>query len=165
MPIDLFVPSRSLSEIGFVKNEDVQSLFASHGLRCTRQRAVIYDALARSNQHPTADELYRQCSVRADGLSLATVYNTLDALCDAGLVRRLSVAGGNGSARYDAVTADHGHHLHARDQATGEVYDVPDDLGQRILEQIPAELLKEIEEKLGFKVNQVQIELVGERSA
>lgn len=144
--------------------EDTQALFASRGLRCTRQRLAVYDALAKSREHPTADELYRQClancGCRAEGLSLATVYNTLEALCAAGLAHKLAGAGENGSARYDAYRGQD-HHLHMRDQHTGRVQDVPAELGQKILDHIPEAVLRELEAKLGFKVDQVQIELVG----
>lgn len=139
-----------------------RNLFVRHGLRHTRQRQAIYEALAATKQHPTADELYRLVSPGTPGLSLATVYNTLEAFCEAGLAARIASTSngkrGSGSARYDA-TVD--NHLHLRCQKTGAVADVPDELSQRLLEQIPRELLAELEAKLGFKVEQVQIEFVG----
>lgn len=147
--------------------DDMPQLFASCGLRCTRQRKAIYDALAASRQHPTADELFRLVTGDADGqgsnadaagVSLATVYNTLEAFCQAGLAHKLPGAGENGSSRYDAVR---GNHLHMRCEKTGAVADVPDALGQRVLNHIPARILADLEAELGFKVNHVQIELVG----
>ncbi len=146
--------------------EQTQALFASRGLRCTRQRLAVYHALASSREHPTADDLYRHCvahcGCKAEGLSLATVYNTLEALCAAGLAHKLAGAGENGSARYDALGGGgQDPHLHLRDPRTGRVQDVPDDLGQKILDHIPQSILRELEAKLGFKVEQVQIELVG----
>lgn len=151
--------SRSFRRVSIMP-EDTAQLFASHGLRCTRQRVAIYDALAASREHPTADELYRQVVERCQncGVSLATVYNTLEAFCRAGLAHKLAGAGENGSARYDAVR---GNHLHMRCEETGTVADVPDDLGQQILHHIPPRVLAELESKLGFKVSQVQIELIG----
>lgn len=143
---------------------DTPELFAARGLRCTRQRRAIYDALAASREHPTADELFRMvcprgnCSDSGDGLSLATVYNTLEAFCQAGLAHKLPGAGENGSARYDAVR---GNHLHLRCQDSGALADVPDELSAKILDRLPADLLAELERHLGFKIDQVQVELVG----
>lgn len=136
-------------------------LFAAHGLRCTRQRRAIYDALAASREHPTAEELHRAvCRTDEDGISLATVYNTLEAFCQAGLAHKLP--GGPGGARYDAAR---GGHLHARCQATGAVADVSETLSAKVLAQLPPELLAEIEAELGFKVTGVHVELVGRFSA
>lgn len=119
----------------------------------------MYRALASTVAHPTADELYRIVSEQLAAVSLATVYNTLEAFCQAGLVQKLPGAGENGSARYDAVRENH---LHLRCQKTGAVADVPGDLSQTILKHIPASQLAALEEKLGFKISQVQIELIGE---
>lgn len=135
----------------------VQSLFAQYRLRFTRQRYAVYSALANDDSHPTADQLYHKLSDTASGISLATVYNTLEALVKSGLAQKL--ADGGTSARYDATVEDH---LHLRDRATGSLMDVPSTLGKRLLDNIPANVLKEIEAELGFSINRVQIELVGE---
>lgn len=139
--------------------DPTETLFAQHGLRCTRQRRTLYQALAASREHPTADELFRQVCHQAPRMSLATVYNTLEAFCQAGLARKLPGTGANGSARYDAVRDEH---LHVQCQRTGAIADVPSDLSRRILERISPKLLRQVESQLGFKINQVQIELVGE---
>jgi len=135
----------------------VLTLFAQHHLRFTRQRYAVYTALASDTSHPTADQLFQMLSNRDAGISLATVYNTLEALVKAGLAQKL--AGGGTSARYDATVDDH---LHLRDRATGSLVDVPTNLGKRLLDNLPAHILHEIESELGFSINRVRIELVGE---
>jgi len=160
-------------------NDTTHDVFNAAGLRCTRQRKAIYHALQSVTCHPTADELYhlvldqsaepnghshghaddRGCCDDEGGLSLATVYNTLEALCKAGLVRKLPGAGSNGSARYDGTRDDH---LHLRDAATGSVADAPGDVSRAVLNHLPQSVLKEIEQRLGFRVREVQVELVGE---
>jgi len=137
----------------------VKRIFADHGLRCTQQRICLYESLAHSDQHPTADELYKVVSRQLPSISLATVYNTLEAFCDVGLAQRLPGVGTNGSARFDAMCHNH---LHLRDQQTGAVVDVPEPLSREVLDRIPEHVLDELESKLGFKVSQLQIELVGE---
>jgi len=140
-------------------SDQLQITFGEHGLRCTRQRRAIYDALTKSKCHPTADELFRMVKKKEDGISLATVYNTLEAFCGAGLAYKIAGCGGNGSTRYDAGGDDH---LHLRCRKTGHIVDAPNDLGERILEHIPKELIDELEQRIGFTVNKVQLDLVGE---
>lgn len=138
--------------------EETAKLFASHDLRCTKQRHALYAALTDSRCHPTADELYRTVQDHLPGLSLATVYNTLECFCSHGLIQKLPDAGCNGSARYDAHTD---HHTHLRDSTTGEIQDAPDALSAELLDQIHAETLAKIKELTGFHVDHVEIELVG----
>lgn len=139
--------------------DDTQQAFTEHGLRCTKQRQAIFHALSQSRCHPTADELFRAVKPHIQGLSLATVYNTLEAFCSAGLAYKIAGCGGNGSTRYDAAGDDH---LHLRCRKTGHITDVPEDIGKRILEHIPEDLLQELQDRTGFKVNKVQLDLVGE---
>lgn len=139
--------------------DELHESFAEHGLRCTRQRRAIYNALTGSCDHPTADELFRMVKSQDDGLSLATVYNTLEAFCSAGLAYKIAGCGCNGSTRYDAVGDDH---LHLRCRKTGQVTDAPDDLGKRILQHIPDHLLNELQDRTGFRVAKIQLDLVGE---
>ena len=137
--------------------DPIQQLFTSHHLRCTRQRRALYEALCASASHPTADVLFRQISRNDQTISLATVYNTLEAFCKAGLAKKLAARGG--SSRYDAAVHNH---LHVRDEKSGAVADVPDALGQKLLNNIPPHVIQELESQLGFRVSQLQIELLGE---
>ena len=105
-----------------------RELFAQHQLRCTQQRMAVYETLRASDAHPTAEELFRLVKPKTDKLSLATVYNTLDALCEAGLVRRMPTT--NGCCRYDADTSEH---LHIRFRDTSQIRDVPQHLSERLL--------------------------------
>lgn len=139
--------------------DKLQHSFSEHGLRCTRQRRAIFNALSTSRDHPTADDLYKLVKSKDDKLSLATVYNTLEAFCAAGLAYKLAGCGGNGSTRYDAGGSDH---MHLRCRKTGQITDVPDDLGKRILDHIPEDLLAELQERTGFRVTKIQLDLVGE---
>ncbi len=140
-------------------SDEIQQIFCERGLRCTRQRRAIYDALTQSQSHPTADELFQMVKMQDDGMSLATVYNTLEAFCGAGLAYKIAGCGGNGSTRYDAGGDDH---MHLRCRKTGHIVDAPHDLGERILEHIPQKLIDELEERIGFSVSKVQLDLVGE---
>ena len=137
--------------------DPIQQLFTKHRLRCTRQRRALYSTLAATTAHPSADELHQQVSHSDQTISLATVYNTLEAFCHVGLAQKL--AGKGGLTRYDATVQNH---LHLRDGKSGAVADVPADLSKQLLQNIPEQIIHEVEHQLGFKVSQVQIELVGE---
>jgi Fe2+ or Zn2+ uptake regulation protein len=87
--------------------ERLVSALEKHGARPTQQRRVVYAAVARRIDHPTAESVHHEARRRVPGMSLATVYSTLDLLSEAGLVRR--VPGPDGRARYDARTDPHDH--------------------------------------------------------
>ena len=92
------------------------------------------------------------------GLSRATVYNTLEALCKAGLAKQLPTT--NGCSRYDA---DISEHLHLRVRGTDEICDVPVTLGNQLIEKLPRETIQEIERQMGVKIDGVSIQLHGRR--
>ncbi|MBX3356981.1 MAG: transcriptional repressor [Phycisphaeraceae bacterium] len=138
----------------------VRDLFTRHGLRCTRQREVVYAALLACKNHPTAEELFRLARGCESGLSLATVYNALDAFIRSGLCRRLpsSHNGGpvSGGCRFDASTDSHVHTV----SASGQVRDLPADLSSAVLDSIPDHLLREIERRLGARIMRVGVDLI-----
>jgi Fe2+ or Zn2+ uptake regulation protein len=72
---------------------------------------VVHRTLVDLGRHVGAEELLGEVERRLPNVSLPTVYSALDALEDAGLVRRVSA--GQGRALYDARPADH-HHLVCR---------------------------------------------------
>ena len=141
------------------RHDDAAETFSARGLRCTRQREAIYAALRDTDTHPTADEIYRGVKPVLPGMSLATVYNTLELLCKHGMVTKLPAAEGQTCARYDA---DLTPHIHARCVHTGRVYDVPAELSTRLREAIPAGLLAELEAAIGVRVADVHLEVLAE---
>src|SRR3954468_11411543 len=76
------------------------------GQRVTSQRLVIGRLLRELDRHVTAEEVLRRAGERLPGVSLPTVYATLDLLADLGLARRISVAG---PLLYDPRAEDHAH--------------------------------------------------------
>lgn len=76
------------------------------GLRLTPQRLAICRALVQNHDHPTAQAVYTHLRREFPSLSRATVYNTLRALVDAGLVQELGPAG-DGAVHYDADLSPH----------------------------------------------------------
>jgi Fe2+ or Zn2+ uptake regulation protein len=133
-----------------------RAALARHGIRSTRQREEIYAALAASHAHPTAEELLRSVRSSQPGISLATVYNTLETFTKAGLCRKVSTAAAGGPCRYDAELSDH---LHAV-TPDGRVRDIPEDLGAAVLRHIPAELVRAIEARMGVRVERMTVDFL-----
>ncbi|MDQ0287837.1 Fe2+ or Zn2+ uptake regulation protein [Desulfofundulus luciae] len=81
-----------------------------NGLRLTVQREVILNALiAKSNEHPSAEDLYREARQKCPGIGRATVYRTLSLFQRLGLVRRLQLM--DGSSRYEINGDPHAHFI------------------------------------------------------
>jgi Fe2+ or Zn2+ uptake regulation protein len=89
------------------------------GLRATRPRLAVYRALDSLGGHRSADEIYDRVLSSGEQLSRASVYNSLAALADAGLV--LHADAGPGRALYETTTVWH-HHAVCR--ICGQVSDV-----------------------------------------
>jgi Fur family transcriptional regulator, iron response regulator len=79
------------------------------GLRPTRQRISLASLLVGDgrNRHVTAESLYQDASGAGERVSLATVYNTLRAFCDAGLMQEVTVDGAK--SYFDTRMDDHPH--------------------------------------------------------
>jgi Fe2+ or Zn2+ uptake regulation protein len=138
--------------------QPIRQILETHGLRCTRQREQIFEALMASKSHPTAEELFSTVRSVEPGLSLATVYNTLEAFTACGLARRLPPAAAAGPCRYDADTTDHVH----ISTSDGRVIDLPHDLSHKLLENLPAEVLREIEHRTGLRIAAIRVQVVAD---
>jgi Fur family ferric uptake transcriptional regulator len=79
----------------------------SHGLRATPQRQAVLATLGELG-HATPEELFAAAEPRLPGLSLSTVYRTLDSLVDGGLVRHAHFHGASRSY----FLAEHAGHAH-----------------------------------------------------
>ncbi|HEY6909985.1 MAG TPA: Fur family transcriptional regulator [Myxococcales bacterium] len=85
-----------------------------HGLSVTHQRLAIFEALASSREHPSAEQIHRAVQRRIPTLSLATVYKNLEALKGIGAVADVNAL--HEEARYEAALPGTGaglphHHL------------------------------------------------------
>jgi Fe2+ or Zn2+ uptake regulation protein len=123
------------------------------GHRFTGQRAAVYRFLHGTTSHPNADEVFQAVRLEVPGISLATVYKSLETLVECGLSIKLTYS--DGSARYDARTDPHHH---ARCLSCGRVMDVPGALTRTELEALLAGLV-------GFTATSYRLELTGTCSA
>jgi len=119
------------------------------GHRFTEQRAAVYRFLSSTTSHPNADEVFQEVRGDVPGISLATVYKSLETLVSCGLAAKLTYS--DGSARYDARTDPHHH---ARCVVCGRVMDVPGSFSEE-------EMLALGRELQGFSVTGYRLELTG----
>uniref|UniRef100_UPI00404811E3 iron response transcriptional regulator IrrA n=1 Tax=Yoonia sp. TaxID=2212373 RepID=UPI00404811E3 len=109
---------------------------AGVGLRPTRQRMTLASLLVGDGQdrHVTAEGLFDAASGVGEKVSLATVYNTLRAFCEAGLMREITVDGAK--SYFDTNMTDHPHFYW---EDTAELTDAPvQQLEIRRLPDVPA---------------------------
>jgi Fur family peroxide stress response transcriptional regulator len=116
------------------------------GLKVTPQRLAILDILEGNRLHPSAEKIYRRIVGKYPGVSLATVYNTLSKLVEAGEIRELDID--PRKKRFDPDTSLH-HHFFCR--TCGAVYDVDPNIPFRAD-------LKKIE---GHQVEETQVNFKG----
>ncbi len=79
----------------------------AHGMRMTVQRRAIFQYLWGNTKHPTAEEVFQAVQERYPGVSLATVYNTLETLTQMGEIQRLDLGGA--AERFDPDVRVHHH--------------------------------------------------------
>lgn len=89
------------------------------GLRMTKQRREVYGLLIDDTSHPTATDVFRKVQERMPQISLATVYNCLEALVQHGLVNQVNFD--REPSRFCANLKDHAHF---HDENSGSILDI-----------------------------------------
>ena len=101
---------------------DVNEMLQAAGLRPTRQRMALgWLLFGKGARHLTAEMLYEEATLAKVPVSLATVYNTLNQLTDAGLLRQVSV---DGTKTYFDTNVSAHHHFYL--EHNHELVDIPD---------------------------------------
>ena len=102
-----------------------------HDLRPTRQRLLISELLfGGGHRHFTAEQLRAEVEEAGGGMSLATIYNTLNQFSGVGLLREIKV---EDSVTYYDTNIDHHHHFYDPEQ--NALIDIPND--QLTIDRIP----------------------------
>ena len=82
------------------------------GLRTTRQRTAVVEALATLDDFRSANQLHDLLRERGQSVGLSTVYRTLQALAEAGEID--AMARDDGETAYRRCSDHHHHHLVCR---------------------------------------------------
>jgi Fur family ferric uptake transcriptional regulator/Fur family peroxide stress response transcriptional regulator len=104
---------------------ELADLLRERGLRATSQRVVMHRLLRDRDRHVSAEELLAEAGERLPGVSLPTVYATLELFEQLGVVRRVN--GGGGTLLWDTRTDSH-HHMICRRCGRIEDMETPLDL-------------------------------------
>jgi len=107
--------------------------------RNTQQRNVIYNIVASTNLHPTADWIYEQAKKKLPNISLGTVYRNLKVLAEEGKI--VEIYDGKVS-RFDANVSPH---QHFKCEQCGNLYDIDEEKWLAIN--------KETAKKEGYTIN------------
>ncbi len=117
------------------QSRDIASKLREQGFRLTPQRIMILSAIENSQDHISAEEIYRQVAMRYPHINISTVYRTLELLKSLGLVTETNL--GEGRVRYHP--ADKGHHHHLVCRECGAIID----LDESVIASLKSTLLRE----------------------
>ena len=105
--------------------DEVARMLRARGERMTGPRRAVLAVLAERADHLSAEAVVDSLAGRDAGAHRASVYRTLEALTELGVVQHVHV--GHGGTAYHLVRPG-GRHLHAQCRRCGTVYDLPSDL-------------------------------------
>lgn len=129
------------------EHEGLARRLATSGLRMTRQRQQVFDVVADSHDHPTAEQIFERAKKSNPEISFATVYNCLSVLVECGLVRQVTLD--RAPIRFCPNMREHWHFVC---EVCGEVIDV----------DVPKEIAFQSGQlPTSFQVNHVDVALRG----
>ena len=120
------------------------------GQRPTKQREHIFALLLEKRDHPTADEIYARAKNDMPTISLATVYNCLDALTESKLIRQVNFE--REPTRYCPNLKPHAH-FHCQDSSEVIDIELPDQAIEQLMQALPK----------GFSASHIEITFNGKR--
>jgi Fur family ferric uptake transcriptional regulator len=115
--------------------DQIKQQLHTENFKLTPQReATLRVLLENEEAHLSAEEIFMLVKQKAPDIGLATVYRTLDLLCDLKIIEKLNF--GDGVARYEFRSEDHPHHHHhlicLKCGSLFEIEDLLDDLEERV---------------------------------
>ena len=127
----------------------VPDVLQRHRIQPSAQRLAVAEYVLRTDEHPSADQVWTRVKARLPVISRATVYNTLNLFVAKGLLRQLLLA--EGKVLFDPHVAPHHHFI---DDGTGEIHDIP----------WSALDVRKVDALRGVKVREYQVVLRGRKS-
>lgn len=101
-------------------SERAKRLIKAAGIRLTQQRMAVLEAILEAKDHPTAGMIFERARQILPVLSLATVYNCLDAMAEAKLINQLRFD--NGPTRYCSNEFPHAHVIDAQGNKVLDIF-------------------------------------------
>lgn len=114
---------------------EIEEKLKKSGVAATAQRIAICKYVLCEADHPTAEDIKNWTDANFPKLSRATVYNTLDVLVQARMLKELKLPH-TGKVVYDTNVNDHFHFL---DNSSGKLFDISKEQCKVILD-LPNEI-------------------------
>ncbi|WGL59336.1 Fur family transcriptional regulator [Pigmentibacter sp. JX0631] len=108
---------------------EIEEKLKKSGVAATAQRIAICKYVLCEADHPTAEDIKNWTDANFPKLSRATVYNTLDVLVQAGMLKELKLPH-TGKVVYDTNVNEHFHFF---DNNTGKLFDISQEQCKLIL--------------------------------
>ena len=99
---------------------NVAEQLRDHGIQASAQRVAVAEYVLKTEEHPSADLVWKRVKRRFPYISRATVYNTLNLFVTKGLLKTLNLS--DDSVVFDPKTETHHHFI---DEKTGRIHDIP----------------------------------------
>ncbi|HEX8153366.1 MAG TPA: Fur family transcriptional regulator [Thermoanaerobaculia bacterium] len=99
---------------------DIPATLEEHGIQPSAQRVAVAEYVLVTDEHPSADLVWKRVTAKFPFVSRATVYNTLNLFVEKGLLRSLNIA--EDSVVFDPNLDTHHHFI---DEETGAIHDIP----------------------------------------
>ncbi|HEX2573842.1 MAG TPA: transcriptional repressor [Polyangia bacterium] len=125
------------------------TVLQEHGIQPSAQRVAVAEYVLHTDEHPSADTVWKEVQRRLPQISRATVYNTLNLFVEKGLLRELEFAAG--IAVFDSNLERHHHFI---DEDSGRIYDLP----------WSALTVSHVEKLEGYEVHDYQVVVRGRRA-
>lgn len=135
-----------------VLRDRILSLLTGSGLKITPQRMAVLEVLLMSKNHPTAESIHKLVLNSIPGISVTTIYNTLDTFVEKGFVKRVQTVAD--IMRYEPVT-EHHHHLYSSASDRMEDYYDPE------LDVLLKEYFRK-KEINNFRIHEIRLQLMGD---
>jgi len=136
-----------------------QGKFRGCGYRITAARELVLGVLSQTTDHLSVEDIYTKLRSQHPRIGLTTIYRTLEALTDAGLVFKLGF--GDGKARYELAEGPKGahHHHHLVCDRCNKVIDYTDFINEEV--ELLRKTEKGLSQKYSFKITNHLIQFHG----
>lgn len=119
--------------MGRREQQVLEDYISQHNLKITKQRRAVLEAFLSSEDHVSAEELYKLVTEKEPKIGLATVYRTLNLLTQSGLAVELDF--GDGQKRYEHKYM-HSHHDHMICTECGKIIEFQHPMIEKLQEEI-----------------------------
>lgn len=134
--------------------QEIRESISAAGLKATQPRIVILEAFYDLHDcHPSAEQIYQKLREANPGISLGTIYKTLDSFAEAELIKRVF---SNDSRRYDINHHNHGH-IYCTN--TKEIIDYTDPELEKLMQEFFRQ--KQFE---NFNIRNISVQITGSKT-